>query len=131
MPELNYLAVAVAAAAAFGSGFGYYVALSGPYARLSPAAAGAAGPPPPWTLPVEVLRCLVLTVVVAGLAAKTGVDGWPGVLALWLALWVGFPLVLWLGAVAHERTPVALAALHAGDWLIKLFVITAIVGLWR
>lgn len=43
-------------------------------------------------------------------------------------LWVGFPLVLWTGAVVHERTPPALAAIHAGDWLVKLLVVTALIA---
>jgi hypothetical protein len=45
-----------------------------------------------------------------------------------LALWVGFPLVLWVGAVVHERTPLKLAAIHGGDWLIKLLAIGVIVA---
>jgi hypothetical protein len=46
---------------------------------------------------------------------------------LGLVLWVGFPLVLWTGAVIHEATPVRLAALHAGDWLLKLLLIGVVV----
>jgi hypothetical protein len=30
----------------------------------------------------------------------------------------------------HERTPWKLAAIHAGDWLIKLLVVTVIVSAW-
>jgi hypothetical protein len=63
----------------------------------------------PWMVAVEVLRCLVLVAVVA-------------------ALFVGFPLVLWVGAVVHERTPVRTAVLHGGDWLVKLLAIGAIVS---
>lgn len=51
-------------------------------------------------------------------------------MALALALWVAFPAVLLAGSVFHERVPVPLAAIHAGDWLIKLLLITGIVGLW-
>ena len=46
-----------------------------------------------------------------------------------LALWVGFPLVLWTGAVVHEDTPVRLAALHGGDWLLKLLALGLLAGL--
>ena len=42
-------------------------------------------------------------------------------------LWIGFPFVLWTGAVIHESTPVRLAAIHAGDWLVKLLLIGVIV----
>ena len=43
--------------------------------------------------------------VVAGLAVEGDVDAWRGGLVLGLALWVGFPLVLWVGAMLHEKTP--------------------------
>ena len=48
---------------------------------------------------------------------------WSGGLLLGLVLWIGFPLVLWTGAILHERTPLKLAAIHAGDWLVKLLVV--------
>ena len=66
----------------------------------------------PWMLAVEVLRCLVLVAVVAGLASEAGVDSVAGGLALGAALFVGFPLVLWVGrgrprahAGPHGRPP--------------------------
>lgn len=59
------------------------------------------------------------------------VADWVGALALALALWIGFALVLWAGEILHERTPWKLAAIHAGDWLIKLTAVTVIVGVWQ
>ncbi len=76
---------------------------------------------------MEVLRCLILTTVVAGLAAQGEIDTWSGGLLLGLALWIGFPLVLWSGAMLWERTPFRLAALHGGDWLLKLLVLGVVV----
>jgi hypothetical protein len=70
-------------------------------------------------------------VVVAGLAAQGGIDAWTGGLVLGLALWLGFPLVLWTGAVVHENTPWQLAAIHGGDWLVKLLVVSVIVSVWQ
>jgi hypothetical protein len=66
--------------------------------------------------------------VVAGLAAQGEIDDWTGGLLLGLALWIGFPLVLWTGALIHENTPWRLAAIHAGDWLVKLLVVAMIVS---
>jgi len=43
--------------------------------------------------------------------------------------WVGFPVIVLSGSVLHERVPWRLAAIHAGDWLMKLIAITLIVGL--
>ncbi|MGA9103284.1 DUF1761 domain-containing protein, partial [Aeromicrobium sp.] len=73
----------------------------------------------------------VLTTVIACLAAWIGTDTWREGLELGLLLWVGFPLVLLTGAIVHDRSPVKLAAIHGGDWLIKLPVIAIIVSIWN
>jgi len=39
--------------------------------------------------------------------------------------------VLLTGSVIWESAPRQLAAIHAGDWLLKLVVISILVGLWR
>ncbi|MBA2337950.1 MAG: DUF1761 domain-containing protein [Acidimicrobiia bacterium] len=122
MPEVSIVAVLVGAVAAFIIGFVYYTMLGERLAEVSEAAA-AGEQMPPWQIAVEFLRCLVLAAVVAGLAAQAGVDDWSGGLILGAVLWVGFPLVLWIGAVVHEKTPIQLAAIHAGDWLAKLLVL--------
>ena len=41
-----------------------------------------------------------------------------------------FPLVLLAGSVYHEKVPGPLAALHGGDWLLKLLAVTVIVSVW-
>lgn len=66
--------------------------------------------------------------VVAGLASEAGVDDAAGGLALGLALFAGFPLVLWVGAVVHEHAPVERALIHGGDWLAKLLAVSVIVS---
>lgn len=129
MPDVQLAAVLAATVAAFASGATYYALLGDRLARVSGAAA-AGGQPPIWTPAVELARCVVLTAVVAGLAAQGGIDAWAGGLALGLALWIGFPLVLWTGAVVHERAPWRLAAIHGGDWLVKLLLVAIIVAVW-
>ncbi|MPZ92517.1 MAG: DUF1761 family protein [Actinobacteria bacterium] len=54
-----------------------------------------------------------------------------GAVQLGFALWIGFPIVLWAGAIMHEKVPSKLAAIPAGDWLLKLLVIAVIVSVWR
>jgi hypothetical protein len=49
---------------------------------------------------------------------------------LGLFLWIGFPLVLWTGAMIWENTLWRLAAIH-GDWLGKLLVVALIVSVWQ
>ena len=140
MPDLNVPAVLTSALVCFIIGATYYAAMA---TRLTQARAKSApdltasnisvpeGPPKASTMVIESLRCLVLAGVVAGLAAGAGVDTWPGGLALGAALWIGFPFILWTGAVVHEKTPIQLAAIHAGDWLAKLLAIGVIVSVWR
>ncbi len=114
----------LAAVAAFVTSGAYYGALGSRLVQLSPAFAGP-GRPVAATAAVELVRNVVLALVIAWLA-----DGDVPVVVLALALWIAFPAVLLAGSVFHERVPVPLAAIHAGDWLIKLVLITGIVGLW-
>jgi len=129
MRDLNVLAVLLAAVIAFIISGAYYAALGTRLARLSPAYAEPGGMAPA-DIAVELVRSLVVAVAVAALAAGLGFDGLGQALLLGLGLWVAFPLVLLLGSVIHERVPPPLAAIHAGDWLLKLIVVAAIVTLW-
>jgi len=83
------------------------------------------------TAVVELVRNLVLAVVTGVLADRVDVSGAGDGLLLGLLLWIGFPAVILAGSVFHEKVPGQLAAFHAGDWLLKLLVVTAIVGAWR
>lgn len=47
---------------------------------------------------------------------------------LGLAIWLGFPVTLLAGSVLWENVAPKLAALHAGDWLIKLVAVAAIIA---
>lgn len=126
----NVPAVAVATLAAFLLGAAWYVGFGRTLARLSPVYADATATPA-WHALLEVVRCLVLAVVLAVLCGWIEVDGAAEALRLAVMLWAGFPAVLLAGSVLHERVPWRLAAVHAGDWLLKLVVVTLIVGLWR
>lgn len=130
MPDVEILAVLAAAVAAFAIGGTYYSVFGEQLAAASDVAA-ADEQPPPWVPAAELGRCLVLAVVVAGLASQGEIDELAGGLALGLALWIGFPLVLWTGAMIHENTPWRLAAIHAGDWLLKLLAVGALVSVWQ
>lgn len=130
MDEINYLAIVVATVAGFVAAGGYYAVLGDQLAAAGSAAVDD-GPPPALMVPIELVRTLVVTVVVAGLSAYLGVTGLTGSLLLAAALWIGFPAVLLSGSVVHEKVPWKLAAIHAGDWLLKLVIISLIVGLWH
>jgi len=130
MADVNLLALLVATITAFVIGGVYYGLLGTRVAQLSSAAA-ASGSMPPWKVLVELLRCLVLASVVAVLVGLADLDQWTGGLTLGAVLWVGFPLVLWTGAIIHESTPWKLAAIHAGDWLFKLLATGVILSGWE
>lgn len=128
MPELNYLAVLVAVVAAFLVSGAWYGVLGDRLAALHPAYAEASSPVA--TAGIELVRNLVLALVVAGLAALLPADSLGEGLLLGLVHWVGFPVVLLAGSVFHEKVPPTLAAIHAGDWLLKLLLIGGLVGAW-
>jgi hypothetical protein len=128
MSDVNYGAAVVAAIAAFAAAFVYYVVFGRQLAALGSSAGD--GRPQPTKMLLELVKTLVLAVVVAGLSARTGTTDWTGALLLAIALWVGFPVVLLVGSVMWENVGWRLAALHAGDWLVKLLVITVIVAVW-
>ncbi|WP_041625936.1 DUF1761 domain-containing protein [Stackebrandtia nassauensis] len=127
---MNFWAVLVAAVAAFVLSGAWYAGFGKQLARLSPAYTGE-GRSPAVTAVVEIVRNLVLALVVAGLTMFVDIGGWTDAVLLAGAVWIGFPVMILTGSVFHEKVPAKLAAIHAGDWLIKLLAVTLIVGLWR
>ncbi|GLZ44233.1 hypothetical protein Acsp06_04180 [Actinomycetospora sp. NBRC 106375] len=121
------IAVPAAAVAALVASGTYYGALGGVLARVrradGPERSGGA------TAAVELARNVVLAAGVAVLLAAVGVAGVGAALLLAAGLWVAFPVVLLAGSVFHEGAPTAVAALHAGDWLIKLVIVLGTVAL--
>lgn len=130
MPDLNLLAILVAGVAAFIISSTWYTVFAAQLAGVRRSSAPDERPAP-WKIGVEFLRGLVLAAIVAGLASQGGVTSWPGGLLLGLALWAGFPLVLWVGAMTWEGTSPRLAAIHAGDWLVKLLALATILSVWH
>ena len=132
MIDINVLAVGVAAIAVFFISFAWYSVFSSAYAELTGTAREAADTrPPPWQIGLELLRSLLVGTVVASLVVAIGIETWTGGALLGLALWLGFPVVLLAGSVLWDKVPVKLAALHGGDWLVKLLVIAAIMSVWQ
>jgi hypothetical protein len=129
MSSINYLAVAVAAIAGVVAAAVYYGVLGKQLAAAGSAAADER--PPAWFPVFELVKTFVLALVVAGLVEAIDVGSWSRAVLLALALWIGFPVVLLAGSVVHEKVPVRLAAIHAGDWLAKLLIVAVIVGAWR
>ncbi|HEV3483845.1 MAG TPA: DUF1761 domain-containing protein [Vicinamibacterales bacterium] len=131
MPDLNWLAIAVAAVAVFVLSTVYYILFTNRLKQLSAAYADADARPAPWRIGLEIVRSFVVGAVIAALASLIGVSDIGGAVVLALALWLGFPVVLLTGSVIWEKVPPMLAAIHSGDWLLKLLAIAIIVTLWR
>jgi hypothetical protein len=135
MTEINYLAVVAAAVVAFMVGAVWYSPLlfGNQLMELRSASPGvvAGTTMPAWKILVEFGRGLVVAYVLALLLGLLGDFGWRGALQLGVWVWVGFPITLLVGSVIWENTPWQLAAIHAGDWLVKLLLIAVILGVWR
>jgi hypothetical protein len=120
-------AIAVAAVASFLLSSVWYVTFGRVLPRLNPVYAHRA---PAWTPVAELLRSAALGTAIAVFCAWAGVDGAADATRFALVAWAGFPVVLLSGSVLHERVPWRLAAIHAGDWLLKLVAVTLVVALW-
>ncbi len=136
MVSVNYLHVLVAAVVVFVLGWLWYSPLLffRHWMRLrgqDPVAAMAGAKMPGGKLVVELLRCVLLSYVIARFGTALGVASLTGAVRFGFYLWIGFPVIILTGSVLWENTPVGVAAIHAGDWLVKLLVIPIIVTLWR
>lgn len=128
MADIDPLPIAAATVAAFLLSGAWYALVPAPLPASGGGQAPEAGVPSPPVLLAEVLRSAVVATIVAGLAAQLDVASIGEGALLGLVLWVGFPVVLFAGSIVHERYPARLAAIHLGDWLLKLVLIGAIVG---
>jgi hypothetical protein len=136
MVQVNYLAVLVAAITVFVLGWLWYSTFLfyKPWMRargVDPAVAMAGAKMPAGKLVIELVRCIVLAYVIARFVALLGITSWMGAVHFGVMLWIGFPVILLVGSVLWDNTPVKVAAIHAGDWLVKLLVIPIIVTVWH
>ncbi len=136
MVHVSYLPVLVAAVVVFVLGWLWYSPLLfyKPWMRLrglDPVAAMAGAKMPGGKLVVELARCIILAYVIARFVALLGIGSWLGAVHFGLMVWIGFPVIILTGSVLWENTPWKVAAIHAGDWLVKMLVISIIVTLWH
>ncbi|MGH9812195.1 MAG: DUF1761 domain-containing protein [Candidatus Acidiferrales bacterium] len=126
--KVHYWAVVAATAAAFVASAVWYVGWGSELAKLSAAYAEAQAPPG-WTLLAELARTLVVAYVLARFASLLGIGDSKSALRFGIWIWV-FPAAILSGSVLHEDYPWRLAAIHAGDWLLKLLVMSLVIGVW-
>lgn len=132
MPAVNFAAIAVVVVAAFVISSVYYTVFSKPRTALLEAAGITPEERPrPWKIALELVRGFALAYVIAGLVAQTGVTTAGGGLQLGLWLWLAFPVVLLSGSIIWDSAPWKMAAIHAGDWLLKIMLMALVLGVWR
>src|SRR6266540_3835889 len=134
MPGINFLAVLVAAVAAFvASALWYSPLLTGKeYVKVRTAqGVTAESKMPPGKIVAEFARELIIALVLAHFIVGLGVTGWMGALHFGLIVWIGFWATILLGGVIHEKMPWKLYAIHAGDGFLKIILMSLIIGVWR
>ena len=131
MIRVNYLAIVVAAVAAFVASSAWYAVFGNIWMELrgiDPATAADMGTPA-WTMLFVVVQSLVVAFMLAYFVVRLGIVDWKVAVRLGALVWV-FPILILLGSVVHENVPLRLAAIHAGDWLVKLLLMSVILGVW-
>jgi hypothetical protein len=122
------IGVLVASVAAFLASSGYYAAAIPVERRALGEAAIDRGRPQAWKVLTELVRTAVVAAAFAWIATQAGLEQLPGTLGLAAVLWLAFPAVLLTGSILWEQVPPITAAIHAGDWLIKLLLTACALG---
>src|SRR5215472_1094930 len=133
MLGIHYVAVLVAAVAAFVASSVYYMVFGKTLMALLPADSVAVDmrKVPAWKKAAEFVRGFIVAFVVAYFVARFGVVDWKAALRLALVVWIGFPFMILTGAVLWDNRPWKFAAIHSGDWLMKLVLMALILGMWH
>ena len=79
----------------------------------------------------SIAQSLVLALVLAYFIGRIGNVDWMEAVRIGVLLWIGLSAMQWVGSIMWEKVPLKMAAIHAGDWLVKLVLIAVIVGVWR
>jgi hypothetical protein len=128
--SINFLALALVVVVVFVASLIWYSPLL--FGRQFLELSGVAATPHPNAVKalLDLLRTFVLAYVIARLLIHLNVAGWKIALVWGLWLWIGFPVILLTGSILWQNVPWQLAAIHSGDWLMKLILIPATVALW-
>lgn len=127
--KINYLAVIVTGLVAFAFSLLWYSPLL--FGDIWMESRGAAvASTPAWKMLIAPLRELIVAFVLAHLIARLGISGWRSAAALGFWLWLAFHAVQMAGAVIWDDMPLALGAVHAGDWLMKMLLMSVMLSLW-
>lgn len=129
LPSTVWWAVPAAAVAAFVVGAVWNSPL-----LFGPARERLAGLPPqakinPAQPVAELARCLILSASIAALIIIVGPRDVPTALGLGFFIWLGFQATLLTGGVIWEKMPPPLFAIHAGDALVKMLLVSGLLAI--
>jgi Protein of unknown function (DUF1761) len=134
MPGVNLLAVVVATIAAFVLSSIWYIIFGKAWTEhlgKVPGATADIRKTPAWKRLAELVRSFVFSYVLACVIALAGIRGWTAALQFGFLVWLGFPFMILSGSVLWDRVPWKLAAIHVGDWFMKVLALTVILAVWR
>jgi hypothetical protein len=132
MKKINYKAVFMAIIVTFILSAIWYIVFSQQYFTLRGIDPNdkVATAMQPWQVLIIFIRHAVVILVMAYAFIRMQIKGVKSGLFIALLFWLGFPVVLLVGSVASDKVPIALAAIHGGDWLLKLLTISLILTAW-
>ena len=90
-------------------------------------AAAMTGKMPMGKLVVELARCFVFSYLVAHLVVNNELHHVTSAIHMGVFYWVTFPVVMLVGTVTWEDLNWKVAAIHAGEYLVKLLLIPIII----
>jgi hypothetical protein len=85
---------------------------------------------PAWKFLIAPLREIITSYLLAWMIARLGIEDWKKAAILGFWLWLAFYAVQLAGAVIWDDMPMALGAVHAGDWLMKMLLMSVMLSLW-
>jgi len=131
MTRVNYFVIGLVVVVAFVASSVWYSPLLFGREFLELSGVSASASPNPVKVVCELIRTFILAYVIAQLVLQLNAPDTKAAVGLGLWLWIGFPVILLTGSMLWQNVPWKLAAIHAGDWLIKILLFTGTVGWWR
>jgi Protein of unknown function (DUF1761) len=130
--HIDYVAVLAAALVGFAVGAVWYSpVLFGRIFRSPRSLDRSSAPHPVIETLGEFARCFVMAGVLGAFVHVLGIDNWRHALGLGLCVGLGFQATILAGAVLHERMPLKLYAVHAGDGVVKISLMALVLALWQ
>lgn len=83
-----------------------------------------------WKILIDLVREFIVIYVLARLVTSLEIVDWGDALNFGFWMWLGFPVQMLVGASLWDNKPWALGMIHAGDWLMKMILISLILAKW-